>query len=403
MIRLTGTRLNRTAVRSLGALFAVAAMCCLGSASAQEKPATIHGHVNNAAGMAIVKGSVRLTTEHSSDPIKTKWSYTFPIDGNGDYKGDGIVPNTYLLVVVAPDASNTDRSIDYIEDVKIKAGDDLVENFDMTRKAFIDKMTPEEKKALEEYKKLVAANAAGNAKIANLNASLKEAREDNKAGKFDAAVTVMTPATQQAPEQAILWITLGDAQLGIADAAMKQAKIAGQSPTDPALLQKYTDAAASYKKGADANAASKKPSPETAGDAYNQMGLAYGRSGDVKDAIDAFDQAAKAEPAKAATYYYNGAATFFNLNKVDEAAAEADKAIAADPKKADAYFIKGQSLIQKVTVDPKTNKITAPPGCVDAYQMYLQLAPDGAHAKDVRDVLTGIGETVKTNFKAGKK
>ena len=33
----------------------------------------------------------------------------------------------------------------------------------------------------------------------------------------------------------------------------------------------------------------------------------------------------------------------------------------ADPNAADAYFIKGQALVTKSTVDPKTNKLTAPP------------------------------------------
>ena len=38
-------------------------------------------------------------------------------------------------------------------------------------------------------------------------------------------------------------------------------------------MQKYKDAATSYQKGIDLNAAaSKKPSPETAGAAYNQLG-----------------------------------------------------------------------------------------------------------------------------------
>ena len=78
-------------------------------------------------------------------------------------------------------------------------------------------------------------------------------------------------------------------------------------------------------------------------------------------------------------------------------------AIAADPNRADAYYIKGQALIQKVTVDPKTQKVIAPPGCADAYQKYLELAPDGPHANEVKEILTGIGEKVKSTYKAGKK
>ena len=102
-------------------------------------------------------------------------------------------------------------------------------------------------------------------------------------------------------------------------------------------------------------------------------------------------------------YYYNEAATLFNAGATDDAASAADKAIAADPKRADAYYIKGQSLISKATVDPKTQLPVAPAGCLDAYQMYLQLAPDGPHAADVKQILAGFGQKIQTNYKAGKK
>ena len=43
---------------------------------------------------------------------------------------------------------------------------------------------------------------------------LTQARADNKAGNYDAAITAMQEATTAKPDEAILWITLGDAQLG---------------------------------------------------------------------------------------------------------------------------------------------------------------------------------------------
>ena len=361
-------------------------------------PASIHGHVNNAAGLVVTDATVRLTTDHNTDPKTVKWTYTFPVDANGDFKGTGIDPKTYLVVVTSKDVV-----IDYFTEQVFKAGEDKLVNFDMTRKEFIDKMTPEEKKNLEEYKKNAAAAIAANSKIANLNVALKQARDDNKAGNYEASLASMTQATTQAPDQAILWITLGDAQLGIADKNLKAAKSSGKSPSDPDVQQKFTDAITSYKKAIDLNAASKKPLPETAADAYNQIGQAYGKIGDAKNASDAYDSAAKAEPAKAGMYLFNEAATLYNAGKMEDAAAAADKAIAADPNKAEAYYIKGQALVQKASVDPKTQKVTVPPGCVDAYQKYLELAPEGAHATEVTQVLTGIGETVKSSYKAGKK
>ena len=379
------------------AVLVAVAMLYTGVSVAQPAPASVHGLVTNPAGIPLTNGEVRLTTDRATDPKTRKYAYTFKLDGTGNYKGTGIAPGDYLAIVF-----QEDKSLDFM-DVKVGAGDDKVLNFDMTRKEYTDKMTPEERKALEEYKKQAAAQIAANSKIQNLNAMLTQARADTKAGNFDSAIKAMTDATTAKPDEAILWIALADAQLGAADAAAKAAKAAGKPTTDPEIVQKYTAAAASYQKGIDLNAASKKPSPDTAGTAYNQMGQAYARMGDTKAATDAYESAAKAAPAQAGMYYYNEAATMYNVGKNPEAAAAADKAIAADPKRADAYYLKGQALIPNATVDPKTQKIVAPPDCVAAYQMYLELAPTGSHAEEVKAILAGIGEQVKSTYKAPKK
>jgi tetratricopeptide (TPR) repeat protein len=376
-------------------LLAAIAIVAPAKLAAQEAaPASIHGHVQNPLGQPLKGGAtVRLTTGHTTDPKEVKWAYTFPIEDNGDYKGTGIAPGTYLMVVWADE-----KSVDFSDNQAIKAGDDKQIDFDMTRQAYIDKMTPEQKTQLEEFRKKNADVVAANAKITNLNAALTQARADNKAGNFQAAVTSMTQATTQLPTEPILWLTLADAQLGLADAALKTAKAA-----DPDVVAKYTEAETSYKKVIDLNAASKKPNPSTAGAAYNQLGQAYAHAGDAKSASDAYDNAAKAEPAKAGMYFFNEAATLYNSGEHDAAGAAADKAIAADPNKAEAYYIKGQALIPKATVDPKTQKIVVPPGCEDAYQKYLELAPDGPHAQEVKDILAGIGAQIKSTYRAGKK
>lgn len=384
------------------ALLVVLAMAKPALLKAQAAPpvgtSSIHGHILNPAGFPLTKGEVRLSTDRTSEAKDRKYQYTFPIDANGDYKGSGIVAGNYIVFVF-----QDDKSLDFNENVPIAKEEDKLVNFDMSRPEYLSKMTPEERKQIEEYKKKNSEVSAANAKIQNLNALLTQARADNKAGNYDSAITAMKQATETKPDEGILWVTLGDAQLGSGDTAAKAAKSAGTSPTDPAIQQKFTDAATSYKKAADLNAASKKPNPETAGVAYNQLGQAEARLGDAKASSDAYEQAAKAQPEKAGMYYFNEAATLYNAGKLPEASAAADKAIAADPKKADAFYIKGQALIPQATVDPKTQKIVAPPGCVEAYQEYLELAPDGAHAADVKGILEGIGAPIKSSFKAGKK
>ncbi len=364
------------------------------SRSMAQTTASIHGHVNNPLNQAITKGDVKLTTDRTSDAKSRKYQYTFPIDGNGDFKGTGIAPGNYVAVVFVDD-----KSIDYNDSVALLANDDKVVNFDMSRKEYLDKMSPDEKKQLEEFKKKNSEAMAANSKIADLNKTLVQARADTKAGNYDAAITAMQSATTAKPDEPILWVALGDAQLGAANGAAK----AGTAATDPGLQKKFADAAESYKKAIDLNTAEKKPNPQTAAAAYNQLGQALSKSGNNADATAAYDNAAKADPTNAGMYYFNEAATFYNSGKLDEAGTAADKAIAADPKRADAYYIKGQALIPKATVDPKTQKIVAPPGCVEAYQQYLALAPDGPHAADVKGILTGIGAKVESSYKASSK
>jgi len=359
--------------------------------------ASIHGHVNNAAGQPLTTGDVRLTTDKNPNAANRKFDYTFPINAQGDFEGKDIKPGNYLAAVYQNNVSP-----DFIPSLDLKAGDDKVVNFDMTRKEYIDKMSPAEKQQLEEYKKNAASAMAANAKIANLNNLLKSARTDTAAGKYDSAIKSMTDATTAKPDEPILWVALGDAQLGAANAALKAAHDA--KVTDASVPDKFAAAEASYQKALELNAKAAKPSVDITAAANNQLGQAYGKSGKPKEAGAAYDAAAKADPTKAGMYYYNEAATLFNANAMDDAAAAADKAAAADPTKADAYYIKGQSLIQKATVDPKTNKVTAPPDCVAAYQKYLELAPTGAHADEVKGILQGIGEPIKSSYKApGKK
>src|SRR5260370_18321462 len=109
-------------------------------------------------------------------------------------------------------------------------------------------MSAEDRKMLEEYKKKNAEIVAGNAKIQNLNALLTQARAGNKAGNYDAAIKAMQDATTAKPDEGILWVTLGDAQLGSADANAKASTAPGTSITAPPAHPKYNSAAPSHQK-----------------------------------------------------------------------------------------------------------------------------------------------------------
>lgn len=120
-----------------------------------------------------------------------------------------------------------------------------------------------------------------------------------------------------------------------------------------------------------------------------------------KEAIDAFTKSAEMDPNPGIAYY-NICATQYNTGNTEGALAACDKAIAADPNRADAYFIKGSLMMGNSTMD-KSGKLQAPEGTAEALNKYLQLAPTGAHAGDVKEMLAAIGAKVQTTYSEKKK
>ena len=343
---------------------------------AQEPTGKIHGHVQDPAGTPMKGGTVSLST----DGGKTA-KYSFKTDDSGDYKGDGIAPGTYIVIYRNPDTP-PDKVVDEFNDVKITAGADVTQDFDMSRAEYIAKMTPEQRKLMDEVKAKNAEVLKENSQIKNLNADLIKARQDNKDKNYTEADSLMTRDTGAKPDAAVLWVELGIAQKG---------------------EKKYTEAATSLQKAIDLDKASKKPNPDLQSAAGDSLGEALALAGKIPEAQAAYDAAAQADPKSAGIRYGNEAIIMDRVGNIDATVAAADKAIAADPSKPIPYYLKGKALINKATVDPKTNKIVAPPGCAEAYQKYLELAPDGPFAADAKSVLTEMGTTVKSTYKAGKK
>lgn len=370
---------------------------------AQAGTATVHGHVTNPIGQNFSNGEVKFTKDRDQPFDKEKFLNIAPIDADGNYKAAGVAPGDYFVIVV-----QGDKAIDKL-DLTVHGGDDKTLDFDMTRAEYIKAMTPEERKALEEYKLKSAKVISDNAVIANLNATLKAVRADLAAAlptKADVSKDVdqMKSATAAKADASILWLTYGDTLQAQADHVKAEDKKAGKSAaSDDDLALLFTQAIDAYKKADTLDKAAAKPNTAEDGVVLNQLGNAYGKSGKYDEAMATFDDAAKTDPAGAGRYYKNEAVILFNSGKNDEALAAADKAIAADPNVPIAYFIKGQALVAKSTFDPKTNKMTPPPGCIEAYQKFLELAPNDPQAGQVKEVLASLGEKIDKNYRAPKK
>jgi tetratricopeptide (TPR) repeat protein len=362
------------------------------SASASYTPApsapikgasgSIHGRVIGPDGLPTPAGTVSLSVDGGPTA-----KYSFPVSSDGSYSGVA-APGKYTFVFRAPNTPPS-KVVDEIDEIKIVSGQDLAQDDDMSRKQYLDKLSPEAKKQIEEIKKTNAEVLKTNAVIGNINADIKTVIQDFsdavaakdtaiKVAKYQDAETLMLRDTASKPDASTLWAQLGQAQAGL-----------GQAQNDS---KKYDEAIISLKKALDMESAAKKPNPGILGSAYAALGEIYARTGKVADANTAFDAAAKVDPTRAPVFLKNESVIFSQVGNSDAQAAAADEAIKADPKMAVAYYLKGQGLVVKASVDPKTKAFVAPPGCIEAYQMYLQLAPNGAYAGDVKDILASFGQ-----------
>ena len=376
---------------------AAAALLSIGPAAfAQATDAKVHGHVVDPVGQPLANSQVKFTKDLTTPYKDEKFTNTVDIGSDGNYSATGVAPGEYFIYFL-----QKDKIIDR-KQVVIKAGDDKQIDVDMASAEYMNGLKPEERKALEDYKAKNAATVAGNKQVATLNATLSSVRADLKTDSpnFDKDEADSKAAIAIRPTEPLLWVLQGDVLTAKGDRAAAADRTSKVNPnTDDAVVKSYSDAIDSYKKASDLlTAEGSKPNPSVAATVYNQMGNTLVKSGKVPDATAAYDKAASLEPGSAGAFYANEAAMLFNAHQ--PALDAANKAIAADPTKAAPYFVKGQELLGQSTVD-KAGKILPPPGCVDAYQKYLELAPDGPQAASVRETLTSLGEKVQTHYSAG--
>jgi tetratricopeptide (TPR) repeat protein len=373
----------------------------------------IHGHVTNPTGASQSGGAVSLLSVGlASGPglsAKSSEKATAEVNANGDYSMEA--PGGFYTLIYRTPGMTPDKLADKVDKVTITNGQDTLQDIDMSRKEYIDALPPDQKKQLEDLKKHNAEALKANEVIKNLNSDLRTVTQDIKdadgahatavsmlgaaapkaeidakeaeikTAKYTEIETLMLKDTAAKPDATVLWAQLGQAQAG---------------------LKKWDDATATFKKTLDLEANSKKPNIAIQGLANSGLGEIYARTGKIQEANDAYDAAAKVNPTQAGFYLKNEAVIFFQTNQGDAQIAAADKAIALDPSQALLYYLKGNGLVQKTTMDDKTHKLVAPPGCMEAYQKYLQLAPDGPYAGEVKGILAGFNQTIDTTYKADK-
>jgi tetratricopeptide (TPR) repeat protein len=319
--------------------------------------------------------------------------YTLKTNKKGEYFSLGIEPGKYKVVL-----TQDGKQLDQVSGFPVGA-DETVLDFDLkksqTEAAQQKGISPEQLKAMQEQQ---AKAAKETNTVKSLNEKLAIANQAMQGGDFETAITTLNEATQTDPTRDLLWARLGDANLG---SASKQTDSAEKAKRYGTAVTDYQKAIELKKKTMEAGA--KPDDPKVLAAYYNNLGQAESRTGQVDEAVKAYEFAAQQNPPGAAQYYYNEGAVLTNNGKVDEANAAFDKAIAADPNKAEAYYQKGVNLINKATTDPKTGKVIPAPGTAEALNKYLELQPTGQFAEGAKGMLQYIGSSIETSYGQKKK
>jgi tetratricopeptide (TPR) repeat protein len=383
---------------------------CLNPAFAQEEysaPDTgrIHGRVISPTGQPQNGGVVGLSTNGGET-----LTYSFPVSPTGTYAGEATL-GEYTLIYRAADTPEG-KVVDYIQGVVILAGKDVAQDDDMTRPEYMERLSPEQQKQIQEMRAASTSAAAASNLATSVNVDLdvvnRDLQDAGKArvsalevlgkdatlqdidaktaeianGKYTEIETLMTKDTASDPTEPIVWIDLARAQSG---------------------LKNYLDAETNFKKALDLESKAQPPQPQIMGAIEGGLGEVYARTLMVDEANAAFDAAAKADPADAALYLENQAIIFFQLKNASAQVDAADKAIKADPANAFLYFIKAQGLAQDAPFDPNSDKSILSPECIAAFRKYLELAPNGPFAAEVNTVLERSEEKASTPAPAATK
>ena len=346
---------------------------------------------------------------HNDDNGRT---YKLKTNKKGEYFSLGIEPGTYTITLTKDGKQLFTQSKEKVEVEEKQFDIDIKQQ----QKEQIQATAKQQGMTAEQVQQRLAEQK----KVEQYNASIKEVNEKLKAANtalqaqppnYDSAIASLNEASQMVPNEDLVWYRLGAAYLDSTKTVADPAEKLKRNTEAYNDIKKAIDLKKNSQAGATPGAApaTKKPEDTAADNArlaayYDNLGGAAMRLGKSEEAEDAYKQAAQLDPAHAANYYFNLGVVLHNSAKdadgKKQAAAAFDKAIAADPNKADAYYLKGTDLISLATAD-SSGKLSAPEGTAEAFQKYLELQPNGAHAEEAKQMLAALNATVETGY--GKK
>jgi Tfp pilus assembly protein PilF len=371
------------------------------AASAFAQISTIEGTVTGLDGKPVVGAVINI---HRTD---IRWDAHLKTDKKGHYIHTGVPAGGVFDVSVVIDGKEADK----LGNFRSSLGDHPPTDFDLRKTAASSagkqemvkqametgqvsddlkkQLTPEQKAALEKsmkensekMKKNKALNDSFNEGFAALQAASQQTTPDAKALQYQTAVTALVKASELDPTQPAVWSNLGDAYSGLL-----------VSKTGAEFDATVASGVAAYTKAIEL-----KDDAAT----HNNYGLLLAKAKKYPEAEVELRKAAELDPPMAYSKYFNLGALLSNNGQSQPASKAFKSAIDAapdNPKNAESYYQYGLSLAAQATVD-KDGKFVAPPGTIESFQKYIDLAPTGPNAQACKDMITQLGGSIQTDFK----
>ena len=366
-----------------------AAGACLLALTSFAQITAIEGDVKGEDGTPKVNALVKILR------TDIKGNYKCNTNKKGHYFYNGLPLGTYNITVEVDG-----KEMDGVNGVRTRLGDPTPVNFDLAKIAKMRAaqqsqmqaaasgtgpalskeaergMTKEQKEA---YDKAIKDREASMKKNKELNDAFSTGLAAMQSKDYDAAVASLTKASELDPKQLAVWAQLADAHVN-----------AAATKTGAQFDAEMAKAIESYGKALEL-------SPSDAA-THNNFALALGKAKKFPEMQAELQKAAELDPPKAGQYYYNLGAMLVNAGQSEPAGQAFKKAIELDPNHADSYYQWGVYLIGKASF-AADGKVTPVEGTAEAFQKYLQLAPNGQFADSAKGMLTSMDAKVDTAYK----
>jgi tetratricopeptide (TPR) repeat protein len=370
-------------------LIVAAAGACLLALTSYAQITAIEGDVKGEDGTPAVKAVVKLVR------TDIKGNYKCETNKKGHFFYNGLPLGNYNVTVEIGG-----KEMDAVNNVRTRLGDPVPVNFDLQKlaktrtqmnqaaqaaaggggaglsKEVERSMTKEQKEA---YDKAIKEREASMKKNKELNDAFSTGMTAMQNKDYEGAITNLTKASELDPKQVAVWAQLADAHVNAATAK-----------TGAEFDAEMAKGIESYNKALELNPADAAT--------HNNYALALGKAKKFPEMQAELQKAAELDPPKAGQYYYNLGAMLVNAGQAEPAGQAFKKAIELDPNHADSYYQLGVYLIGKASF-AADGKVTPVAGTEEAFQKYLQLAPNGQFADSAKGMLTSINAKVDTAYK----